>query len=286
MEILTKEDLLKTLKANGNKEAAIKTIVAQKKMEIKRADGFSCDPFASDLLGKPVIANKANIAVAGPPDQLKVRVVINTTNFLDSHMDVHYPGLWGKSLKDNKFIMHLQEHKQGFKFVISDNDDLKAYAKTFTWKELGYDFEGKTEALIFDSVVKKPGKKARCEEMYEAYSEGYVRNHSVKMQYVKMVLCVNEPDDEYFGAEFEAWEKYYPEIVNKERADERGYFWLIKEAKVIEGSAVPIGSNSATPTLENNLKHEPGDHSGGEGEPLQDTHKAIDYDYLAGNFKL
>ena len=45
------------------------------------------------------------------------------------------------------------------------------------------------------------------------------------------------------------WDKYYPVVANKEIADECGYFWVVTEAKVIEGSAVPIGSNQATPTL-------------------------------------
>ena len=57
--------------------------------------------------------------------------------------------------------------------------------------------------------------------------------------------------------EFEAWEKYYPMIANKELADSKGYFWAVKEAKMIEESAVPVGSNSITPTLENNMKSEP-----------------------------
>ena len=57
-------------------------------------------------------------------------------------------------------------------------------------------------------------------------------------------------NDEDYGAEFEAWEKYYPMIANKAEADRAGYFWAVTEATEIEGSAVPLGSNSATPTLE------------------------------------
>ena len=45
------------------------------------------------------------------------------------------------------------------------------------------------------------------------------------------------------------WDKYYPIVANKEVADERGFFWIVSEAKIIEGSAVVMGSNSATPTL-------------------------------------
>ena len=83
--------------------------------------------------------------------------------------------------------------------------------------------------------------------MLNQYKQGNVKNHSVGMQYVKLIMAVNDED---YGAEFEAWEKYYPLIANKAEADAHGYFWAVKEAKVIEGSAVPIGSNRATPTLD------------------------------------
>ncbi|HPZ10702.1 MAG TPA: hypothetical protein PL110_21610, partial [Candidatus Eremiobacteraeota bacterium] len=55
-------------------------------------------------------------------------------------------------------------------------------------------------------------------------------------------------------------------------ADERGYFWVVKEAKIIEGSAVVMGSNSATPTLENKEFEAVEDTS--NDEPLENTQKA------------
>lgn len=280
-EILDKGELLKFLQS-GNKEQLKSSLIAQKRMELKTKDCMT--PYNALLFDSKGSAIKANTAMTDLPDQLKARVIINTTNIMDSHLDVHYPGIWKKSLSENSMIMHLQEHMRGFKYIISDGGELKAYAKNFTWKEIGYDFKGITEALVFDSTIKKVGQKPRCEFMYEQYAKGYVRNHSVGMYYMKMVLCINEPDNEYYGAEFEAWEKYFPDVVNQEFALEKGFFWLHKEAKVIEGSAVPLGSNFATPTLDNNLKGEPGNHS--KHEPDPSTQKGIDYSYLANNFKL
>jgi hypothetical protein len=46
------------------------------------------------------------------------------------------------------------------------------------------------------------------------------------------------------------WDKYYPMVANKEKADEEGYFFAVTEAKIIEGSAVLKGSNYVTPTLD------------------------------------
>ena len=44
-------------------------------------------------------------------------------------------------------------------------------------------------------------------------------------------------------------------LGNPEQAEEKGYFWLVREAKLIEISAVLLGSNELTPTL-NEIKVE------------------------------
>lgn len=208
------------------------TIIASKTAQVKRADAVNV------YMSSDKTANKA----VGDDGVLMVTAIINTTNLMDSHKDVHLPGLWKKSLKENKSIMHLQEHEMKFDKIIAKGKDLKAFTKTFTWKELGFKFDGSTEALTFESTVRMENNK----QMFDLYRKGEVDNHSVGMRYVKIILAIN---DESYGAEYDAWEKYYPEIANKELADDTGFFWAVKEAKVIEGSAVPLGSNFATPTL-------------------------------------
>ncbi len=218
-------------------------LIAQKTAEVKEADAIL---FAPAIVYEKDDPNKENNPVdVANLDEINVVVIINTTNLLDGHMDVHIPRLWNKSLKENKMVMHLQEHRMGFATIISDGSDLKAFVKNYTWTELGQPFEGVTEGLTFDSKV----KKSRNPFMFDQYAKGFVKNHSVGMRYVKLILCIN---DEGAGANWEAWEKYYPEIINPEIADKKGFFWAVTEAKVVEGSAVPLGSNWVTPTLENN----------------------------------
>lgn len=241
---LERKELFAFLKKNKD------ALIIQKKSTAKEAEGFAFKWTMAKGLAKE---QSANIITPGESGVVNVKAIINTSNWLDSCLDCHMPGIWNKSLSENKMIMHLQEHNMSFDKIISDGPDLKAYAKTYTWKELGFDYKGKTEALVFDSVV----RESRNKFMFDQYSKGYVKNHSVYMMYVKMVLCINEDDNLEYGAEYEAWEKYYPEIANKELADDRGYFWAILEAKVIEGSAVPIGANIVTPTLEVTGKSEP-----------------------------
>lgn len=232
-------------------------LLSQKKSETKEADGIGLDYIVIkdtdgiELSKNNVIKlNKETPDILLEKDMIEVKVVINTTNIMDSHKDVHIPGLWDKSLNENKRIMHIQEHKSyEFKSIISSGDDLIATVKTYNWRELGLKANGKTQALEFQSKV----RKERNEYMFGLYAKGLVDNHSVGMRYVKLVLCINDED---YGAEKEAWDKYYPEIVNNDEADKYGYFWAVTEAKVIEGSAVPNGSNPITPTTSTKRKED------------------------------
>lgn len=213
---------------------------SQKKAIVKEADGIGVSSIQ--------FANKTNASKSEPvnietTEEILVKAIINTTNVIDSHMDLHVPGLWNKSISENKNILHVQEHKSWeFKSIISDGSDLTAYTKEYSWKELGFDFEGTTEGLTFDSVV----KKFRNEYMFNQYAKGFVKNHSVGMRYMKYVMCI---DNEDYGAEYEAYQKYLPMAINPDVAEKSGYFWAVTEAKVIEGSAVPLGSNWITPTF-------------------------------------
>jgi len=211
-------------------------IITEKKSSMKRADAIA---IALPNAG----ITKAQSGESGSGDHLKAVVVINTTNIFDSHKDVHLPGIWDKSLKENSRILHLQEHKMEYDKLISKGKDLKAYVDTISWKTLGLGYDGETQALIFDSMV----RASRNKFMFDLYRKGEVDQHSVGMIYMKLILAVN---DESYGAEFDAWEKYSPMIVNIEDAEKSGYFWAVTEAKVIEGSAVLLGSNPITPTLD------------------------------------
>ncbi len=224
------------------------TLTAQKMNGVKHADAFSCVDLIADygIVAKTAAGDAKALL---EKDEFTVIAVINTTNVMDSHKDVHLNGIWSKSLKENKRIMHIQEHEsQKFSSIISDGRDLKAFTKTMTWKELGYKFEGDTQALIFESKV----KKSRNPYMHEQYAKGYVNNHSIGMRYVKIEMAVN---DEEFEKEFAVWEKHIDKIVNNADAEKSGYFWAVHEAKAVEGSAVPLGSNHITPTL--SIKREP-----------------------------
>lgn len=239
------------------------TIKAHKKAAIKHADGALTNYSIFNKNSYQIIKSNSPIPMDELGDSIKTKLIINTTNLVDSHKDLHLPGIWTKSLQENKRLLHLQEHKQGFENIISDGEDLKASTESFTFKDLGFDLIGETQALVFESNVTKD----RNEFMFNQYAKGFVKEHSVGMYYVKLFLAVNDKD---FSEEFEIWDKHIDSAANKDDVLEDGFFWAVTEAKAIEGSAVPLGSNFATPTLDNNIKNiESGNHS--TIEPSIDT---------------
>ena len=227
-------------------------ILYSKKQSYKKADGIGFSPIAMKSFGH----KQQSISDLMAKDEIDVISIINTTKLLDSHTDVHIDGLWDKSLSENTKIKHLQEHQMSFDKIIADKEDLKAYVKNYTWKQLGYDAPGSTQALVFESKVRKD----RNPYMFEQYAKGNVDNHSVGMRYVKLLTCINDED---YPVQLENYEKYAPMVANKEALEQAKYFWAVLEAKAIEGSAVPLGSNFVTPTQSiksretNNIKSSP-----------------------------
>lgn len=259
--LVNKADLFKFLKENK------RALIAEKKYQLKKGDCVSHFVLSEDG------TEKITKAIANPSEftgnELKVSLVINTTGIMDSHSDVHIAGLWNKSLRENKNMMLLDQHQMTFRDIISD--DVKAMNKTYTWKELGYDAVGFTQALVFNTTI----EKSRNEYMFGEYLKGHVKNHSVGMQYVKLELAMNS-ESQWDAEEKATWDKYIDGIVNRSQAEDQGYFWAVTEAKIIEGSAVPIGSNIVTPVLSIEEK----------AEPALVTPKAINYNSLIKNLKL
>ena len=254
-----KELLFKHLKDNKS------FYITQKKSAMKKGDSF-CG--ALPIVGKSEFETKdmAVTSEAMPTGKIRVKVVINTSNLLDSHCDVHIGNIWKKSLAENKYVLHLDSHCREFDDVISDSPDVTAYVKTTTWKSLGESYEGSTNALIFDSLI----SEKRNSEMYNQYREGWVKFHSVGMQYVTLFLCLNS-EEKYYIEEKTNWDKYRPEVANGKDADKLGFFWAVTEAKLVEGSAVVLASNSATPTQSVEDINE-----AGKATSLKQVHKEAD----------
>lgn len=252
-----REELFKALRENK------KQLKASKMVGTKESDGVN---FSVSLKQHSSTAIKEQVSETNVNKQkITVKFVVNSCGIFDSHGDVHVKGCWNKTAKENKYFLHLKEHKATFEDIISDN-------VVTSVEEI--EIQGhKVDALVATSTIERKDNPL----MFDKYKDGKVKQHSVGMQYIwdKLYLCINSEhkDDK---EEKENWDKYYPQVINKDDVDEVGYFWAVAEAKAREGSAVPFGSNSETPTLsvEEN-KNEPEESTQTIIEPSNDTHKVI-----------
>lgn len=173
-----------------------------------------------------------------------ISAVINTTNYLDHHDDVHLPGIWNKSAQEQQGrTYHTANHSLAFGSLVGYPKDVSIELRDMSWRSLGKDFDGQTQALIFNTKVTDKMNP----DVYKAYRDNEPVQHSIRMEYVNLVLAINDPD---YKEEFAAYNKYIGEIANRDKAEKQGYFFAVTEAKISkEGATVLFGSNDATPYL-------------------------------------
>lgn len=190
-----------------------------------------------------------------------VKVIANTYYWLDSHGDVHVKGCFTKSIKENVGkIFHFDNHEHSFNSKVGNVKSVKEV--NVNWSDLGVNKDGKTICVIGETELVED---YNC-QVYDAYKNNEINQHSVGMQYVNLQIAVNNP------AELEAyklWNEVYPMLGNPETADKMGYFWVVKEAKLKEYSCVLWqGSNSLTPTVKD---IDAVDNNTSNNEPSKDT---------------
>jgi hypothetical protein len=231
----SKKEMFSYLKENKQ------TLIEQKKSMPIYSD---CVNFGSTRIKVGGVA-KANKPVDGDMDTLRVKVIANTANWIDSHNDLLIPGSWNKTISERKGIIpHLHDHIHQIGAKVGEVHDI--FSSNFSFAELGIAGKGNTEALVFITDI----IKSYNEKVFNQYKRGMINQHSIGLQYMKLDLAIN---DESSTKEFEYWEKFYPQVINKSAADESGFFWVVQEIKLIENSAVLFGANEITPTLDNNL---------------------------------
>lgn len=226
----TKAELFTYLKENREK------LITEKKSAIKYADIVLCSA--------PITA-KAVKSEDQEKGSITVKVVANSTNIMDSHMDVHIKGNYDQSISDKEGWMHLKDHERKSDSNVGIVQSVKA--TDINWKDLGIDKEGTTECLVYESEVLQDLNKG----IYFRYKAGLINQHSIGMRYRELDMAINDKDS---PKEKAVWDQYIGQIINREKAEEAGFFWVVKNVEIIECSAVMQGSNRATPTLEVKVK--------------------------------
>jgi hypothetical protein len=238
-------------------------LVAQKKSMLKHADVMVFDalPIKTEAVKSTDNTNDNGIC--------SVKVVANTAWYCDSQMDVLLPDNAKKSISERKgLIPHLHDHVHEIGAQVGDVKNI--YYQTMSLSELGINKIGSTQVLVFETDI----KKSYNEQVYNLYKAGRIKQHSIGLQYVKMGLAIN---DEESVAEYELWQKYQANVINQDIIQEKGFFWVVPEIKLLENSAVLFGSNPITPTLsakQDDTTNEPSDDT--QEQPLKfDMSKAI-----------
>ena len=86
---------------------------------------------------KPEFADKSGIQL----DDGFVYPVINTTKYMDSHDDVHFDGLWKKTLKEQQGkIFYLSNHSMKIDDVVAWPEDVEAFTTMIDWSLVGKDY--------------------------------------------------------------------------------------------------------------------------------------------------
>jgi hypothetical protein len=220
-------------------------LITQKKSMLKRTDAVSSVPAFFSI--KNDVAVKTAIGeIPADATSVRVKIVGNTALWCDSQMDVLLPDCWTKSIKDRKgMIPHLHDHIHELDAEVGDVQSI--YSQDVSLTELGLNKQGSTQSLIMESDV----KQAYNPKVFNKYKTGRIKQHSIGLQYVKIGMAINDED---YVAEKELWDKYYPLVINQDAVNEKGFFFIVPEIKLLEVSAVLFGSNELTPTLDVNAK--------------------------------
>jgi len=243
-EFTSKEELFKELKENE------KRIIELKKASIQKS--FEKGQLGLITLDKVDLTDTKFDIKSG-----YVYPVISTTNYLDSHDDVHFKGCFDNTVKDQQGKVHYtSDHELKLDNIIAWKDDVKMFVKEITWSLVGKSYSGTTQALIFEiDETKIINPKAL--ELIKAKKD--VEN-SIRMRYIHIKLAINSTDEGYIENKA-FYDAKINEIANKEVAIERGYFWGVEELGIYkEGSLVVAGgSNDATAIIYD--KQEPLDNT-------------------------
>jgi hypothetical protein len=195
-------------------------------------------------------------------DIIEVKAIINTTNVIDSHMDLHLQGIWNKTVKDNPYNPVLKQHENKFESVIANK--AKNLNQNMNFKDIGVDIDFAMQANCNIFTVDKNKQPL----MFDKYTSGEVDQHSVGMIYVDLDIAYY---DESSQKEMDFFDSMLLQCINPEIAEEAGYVWVIREAKKREGSAVVFASNPLTPTLY--VKNYQPQSITGKTEPQSSTHQ-------------
>lgn len=239
-EFKEKSELFAFLRANKGK------LIAQKKSLPTTSDDLE---FGYSKIPHPkTFAAKDNAAPDEVEGELPLDIIANMSGWCDSQMDVMIKDSWKKSITEvsasgQKLFYHLKNHDYCMDAIIGKDPSMYSKDIDLSTFNITTDIK-KAQALIMSTIV----MLLYDIKVFNLYKDGQVKQHSIGLQYIQIVLCFDSTEEED-AIEKKNWDKYYPQVINKEKVDNYGYFWAVIEARILEVSAVLFGANILTPVL-------------------------------------
>lgn len=162
--------------------------------------------------------------------------VFNSYFYIDSDLDMLLPGAASKSIQERGVgstkgnrIKHLKDH-----------DWSQNIARLDVLEEREVDFSGrKIQGIYHESFYPESTDST---DMLIKIQEGLYDSRSIGFQYIENgIQRVEKGSDDY--------NKFIQMAINPEAGEEAGYFYVVKEIKLWEGSDVSFGANELTPLL-------------------------------------
>ena len=171
-------------------------------------------------------------------DNRIVKFIGNTYFFIDSDQDMLIPGCAKKSINDRgpksdatAKIKHQSDHVLNTKnivgrFTVLDERKIDGLDVMYCESHIAPTTKGNDDLINYQELI------------YD--------NHSIGFRYKVLVLAEKDSTNEEHSKN---WAEYYPKALNPEKADEYGYFYVIKEIELFEISVVSYGANKLTANL-------------------------------------
>ncbi len=166
--------------------------------------------------------------------------LFNSYFYIDSDQDMLITGAAEESILEkgagstsgNK-IKHLKDHQWD-----------KVIARIDVLDERKIEYQGKQiEGIYFESFYPDTQDST---DMLIKIQEGLYDDRSIGFRYTNLGLAEQDSEDE---DRRKRWDEFYPLALNPEKADEFGFFWVVKAIDLFEGSDVAFGANKLTPML-------------------------------------
>lgn len=164
----------------------------------------------------------------------------NAYNFIDGGMDCLLDGCCKRSIKEGgpesgavAKIKHALFH---------DVTRLPGKILVLDERTIDTDSFGKVTGIYFETQM---DKSTEGNDTLIKYQEEVYDNHSIGYRELQSSLI--ERDGQHGNST--TWDRYMQLVSNPEKAEEKGYFYAVKEIKLFEGSTVGFGMNELTPYL-------------------------------------